>query len=77
MTDTYRKNAHTVQDTTGTFNGFGHDMPARERIDYIFTGKKGLTVTGYNIIREYHDGLFPSDHFPVVAELRFEPAKKP
>jgi endonuclease/exonuclease/phosphatase family metal-dependent hydrolase len=77
MTDSFLLNGTPAADTVGTFNGFGHDMPARERIDYIFAGKKGLAVTGYSILREYNGGLFPSDHFPVVAEMRFEPVKKP
>jgi len=75
LTDTYV--AAGVNDTAGTFNGFGSSDAEKERIDFIFTGKKGFAVKGYRVIREFHDGLYPSDHFPVTADLQFEEQKKP
>jgi endonuclease/exonuclease/phosphatase family metal-dependent hydrolase len=56
----------------GTFNNFDTTNPATERIDYIFTGK-GLRVANYYILRETRDGRYPSDHFPVIAILKFDP----
>ena len=54
----------------GTFNGFDASKPATERIDFIFTGK-GFRATSYGIIRESRDGRYASDHFAVVAEVKF------
>ena len=54
----------------GTFNGFDPTKPATERIDFIFTGK-GLHTTNYGIIRESREGRYASDHFPVVATVKF------
>ena len=55
----------------GTFNGFDAEKPATERIDYIFTSKNGISAVSYYVLRESRDGRFPSDHYPVVAELKF------
>ena len=56
--------------TGGTFNNFDTTKPATERIDYIFTGK-GLRATNYYILRNSRDGHYGSDHFPVIATLKF------
>jgi len=55
----------------GTFNGFDPSMQVNERIDFIFTGKTGFSITNYHVIREFHDGKYPSDHFPVLVEMKF------
>ena len=60
----------------GTFNGFDATKPATERIDFIFTGY-GAIAGKYYVIRESRDGRYASDHFPVVAEIRFTASKKP
>jgi endonuclease/exonuclease/phosphatase family metal-dependent hydrolase len=54
----------------GTFNGFDPAKPVTERIDFIFTGY-GAGAVSYGVIRETHNGLFASDHFPVIAEIRY------
>ena len=53
----------------GTFNNFDTSVPSSERIDYIFTGK-GFSPKNYTILRELHDGRYPSDHFPVIVVIR-------
>jgi endonuclease/exonuclease/phosphatase family metal-dependent hydrolase len=77
LVDTHNFDSNSGNDTLGTFNGFDADLQAKERIDFIFTEKKGLTVTNCKILREFHEGHYLSDHFPVVAEMRFEELKKP
>jgi endonuclease/exonuclease/phosphatase family metal-dependent hydrolase len=52
----------------GTFNGFDDKKAATERIDFIFCGF-GATAKNYQVVRETNDGLFASDHYPVVAEI--------
>jgi len=54
----------------GTFNDFNSSKPAMERIDYIFSGK-GLSPKNYYLLTEMRDGRYASDHFPVVAKLKF------
>jgi endonuclease/exonuclease/phosphatase family metal-dependent hydrolase len=54
----------------GTFNGFDPQKPVTERIDFIFTGN-GATATNYGVLREQRNGRYASDHFPVVAVIKF------
>lgn len=55
----------------GTFNGFDAKKPATERIDFIFTSRNGVNILNYAVGRESRDERFASDHYPVVAELKF------
>ncbi|MBK7429264.1 MAG: endonuclease/exonuclease/phosphatase family protein [Saprospiraceae bacterium] len=55
---------------TCTFNGFSPVHPER-RIDYIFCNQD-FEVKSYLSISEIYDGVFPSDHWPVLASLRFK-----
>ncbi|CAM3418337.1 endonuclease/exonuclease/phosphatase family protein [Pontibacter korlensis] len=60
----------------GTFNGFEATRKTDERIDHIWLSPI-FSVTRYGILTDtYANGLFPSDHFPVVAEVMFEVKKK-
>jgi len=52
----------------GTFNGFDVEKPARERIDFIFTGN-GASAKSYFVMRDQHEGKVASDHYPVVADI--------
>jgi endonuclease/exonuclease/phosphatase family metal-dependent hydrolase len=51
----------------GTFNGFGQGA-SQEKIDYIFV-PPGATVLDAEIVRDREGDRYPSDHFPVTAEL--------
>ena len=55
-------------DPEGTFNGFKTDIPATERIDYIFTAY-GAKAVNYRVEREMREGRYASDHFPVVVTV--------
>jgi len=55
----------------GTFNAFDASKPARERIDFIFSGN-GANAVNYQVIREQRDGKYASDHFPVIAEISLQ-----
>lgn len=56
-------------DTGITFHKYGtieeHEDGA---IDFIFT-TKGITVDTYKIIRNTVEGMYPSDHYPIVADI--------
>ncbi len=58
----------------GTFNGF-KAMPVNgEKIDWILA-RGTVTVDEAKIVTFTKDGQFPSDHFPVVARVRFPAAQ--
>lgn len=54
----------------GTFTGFDVNEVPKERIDYIFV--KGFSIKSHRHINDRRENLlYPSDHFPVLAELQF------
>jgi endonuclease/exonuclease/phosphatase family metal-dependent hydrolase len=53
----------------GTFHGFS-GVPDGERIDYILATPE-IEPVDCRIVRSGAAGRFPSDHFPVVARLRW------
>ena len=54
-----------------TFAGFTVDlMEEGGRIDYIFVDDS-TTVLSYGVISDQWNGLYPSDHLPVLAEVLF------
>lgn len=55
----------------GTFNKFEPDERVTRRIDFIFTSKENVTVLKYAALSDMKDFKFPSDHFPVMAEVEF------
>lgn len=63
------RDAHATADTTGTYHGFTGQSPPG-RIDWILVNRKFETVEA-DIDRSRRAGRFPSDHFPVVAVVRF------
>jgi endonuclease/exonuclease/phosphatase family metal-dependent hydrolase len=50
-----------------TFNGFGRSEKD-QRIDYIFVNDV-FNVLKYGVLCEHWDGIYPSDHMPVLADL--------
>jgi len=62
------------QGPTGTFQDFRTDITEPERIDYIFTtGFDVLTHAHLDERRKSDPTRYPSDHFPVLAELKLSP----
>ncbi|UKJ06881.1 endonuclease/exonuclease/phosphatase family protein [Solitalea lacus] len=54
----------------GSFNGFGKQVDKNEVIDHIFVSK-AIKVLKWGVLTDTYHGKFPSDHFPVMAELSF------
>ena len=55
----------------GTFTGFDINTIPQDRIDYIFV--KGFDVLSNRTINDRRENLlYPSDHFPVLAEISFK-----
>jgi endonuclease/exonuclease/phosphatase family metal-dependent hydrolase len=52
-----------------TFNDFGRSIVDGNRIDYIFV-RNGVGVVQHGILADTFEGRFPSDHMPVVADVR-------
>lgn len=56
---------------TATFNDFKPPTPTSPKIDYVFT-VGGFKVQQHGVLADTWDGRFPSDHFPVLAEVVFD-----
>ena len=67
--DTYRV-VRPQEKTVGTFTGFKFGNVEGEKIDYILA-QPGTEVLHADILRTARDGRYPSDHFPVIARIRF------
>ena len=56
---------YTLKDPIGTFNGFDINSKLSDRIDYVFT--KNIKIIDYrHIDKKLPNGLWPSDHLPIL-----------
>lgn len=53
-----------------TFNGFHFEEKPTRRIDYIFVNPR-VQVLQYATLSDSKDMGYPSDHFPVLADIKF------
>lgn len=65
LKDAFSYNHHGPE-ATGT--GFKVDGKAANRIDYIFTSQD-VNLLSHWILDTQHNGYYPSDHLPVIAEF--------
>ena len=70
--DTFRV-LYPEEREVGTFTGFEYGKTSGEKIDYVLV-QPGTEVISAGIVRTSRDGRYPSDHFPVVARVRFAAA---
>ncbi|HMI04946.1 MAG TPA: endonuclease/exonuclease/phosphatase family protein [Pedobacter sp.] len=68
LKDTYRLASHPY-DYNPSANGFGRELQKSGVIDHIFI-TESLTVERWGILSDSYHGKFPSDHFPVLSEIR-------
>ena len=61
--------AQKVYGPEATFNGFNFTRKPDRRIDYIFVGRS-IDVLHHAVLTDSQDLKYPSDHFPVIADLR-------
>lgn len=54
-----------------TFNGFGKDIQPDNMIDFIFVNDK-VEVLNHKVDTSTFNGLYPSDHYPVVSEIKIK-----
>ena len=57
--------------TSCTYQAWGEQLD-RECIDYVMISKTGFKVNSYRVVTDTYDGVYSSDHFPLVASLSFE-----
>jgi endonuclease/exonuclease/phosphatase family metal-dependent hydrolase len=58
---------------SGTFNGFKHNEPVIELIDYIFISKNSkFKVRKFAVLSDSKDLRYPSDHLPVYIEISYK-----
>ena len=67
LRDAYRevKNPYV---NNGTFQNFGRNFTASDIIDHIFVTRH-FSVKRWGVLTDSYNGKFPSDHFPVLAEI--------
>ena len=70
VVDTFDAKNPKPGEGNGTFNGFKGTQNG-DRIDWIATSRN-VEVVAAKIDRTSFEGKFPSDHFPVTAEVRLE-----
>ncbi len=57
------------EDNDGTFHGYS-DLTTKELpIDFIFVNDFAKSVSSYTVDREMLNGIYPSDHHPVISTL--------
>ena len=57
-------------DRNNTFHAFNSGTEGHCVIDYVFV-KGDIKVKSFKVYKKKIDGHFPSDHFPVIAEIAF------
>lgn len=70
LKDTYYHSQTPHYGPKGTFTAFDITKIPENRIDYIFT--KGFEILSNRTVNDRRENLlYPSDHFPIIAELNF------
>jgi endonuclease/exonuclease/phosphatase family metal-dependent hydrolase len=73
MNDTRKISEEKPFGPSGTFNGFKHNEPVTELIDYIFISKNSkYKVKKFATLSDSKDLRYPSDHLPVYAEISYK-----
>ena len=57
--------------TGATYQNWGANLDD-ENIDYFMISKEGIRVNEYRIIQTTYDGVYPSDHFPIVINITLD-----
>lgn len=70
--DTYDLTTNKTNALRGTYNNYNVNTSDNNRIDHIFlTTEKPIKVNSWAIRTDLFENKYPSDHFPVIAELSF------
>lgn len=72
LSDSKYLSPHQNRDEGPTFNGFGN-YRYEKPIDYIFVTANTLSASEYQIInKRYNNNYYISDHYPVLAKLKYK-----
>lgn len=73
VTENFLDAKYTTENTTDahTYQGWGNPEKYK-RIDYFMISKTGFKVNSYNVLSGLHDGVYSSDHCPIVLEVELE-----
>lgn len=69
FTDIWSSAATKKGGAHGTFNGFGKFSLGNARIDWILA-RGHVQINSAEVIETIYNGLYPSDHFPLLAKLK-------
>lgn len=69
LNDSYKITKMPPYGPVGTSNGFRFTAPMTSRIDYVFVSNQ-FTVFKYGVLTDSFDQHYPSDHQPVVVDLK-------
>jgi endonuclease/exonuclease/phosphatase family metal-dependent hydrolase len=72
LNDSYQITRQPPYGPVGTFNGFKFEAPMKHRIDYVFVSKGLITVLKYGVLTDAKAQRYPSDHLPVVVDLKLK-----
>ncbi len=70
--ETGMKDTKYIAETTvdkSTFHGYSELTEKKEPIDFIFVNSMVCSVESYNVDTTEYNGIYASDHHPVIAEL--------
>ena len=62
-------NMQTAKDVEETFHGYYEYVEPLEHIDYCFINNQFTPISSQTIRRTF-DGKYPSDHYPVLFEIK-------
>lgn len=71
LNDSYNVSKQAPYGPVGTFNSFVFTAPLKDRIDYVFVSRH-FEVLKYAVLTDARDQRYPSDHLPVVADIRLK-----
>lgn len=70
VTENFDDARYAADDTSDshTYQGWGNPDKYK-RIDYFMVSKTGIDVKSYKVLSGIHDGVYSSDHCPIVLEI--------
>ena len=73
VTENFTDARYATENTTDThtYQGWG-DPEKFKRIDYFMISKTGIKVNEYEVLSGLHDGVYSSDHCPIVLEISLD-----
>jgi len=74
LSDAEKSSATPATGGIKTFNGFGENKELDNKIDFVFI-RKTMTVQSHQIDTTTYNGLYPSDHYPIIVKMNLQIAQ--